>query len=428
MTGRTLKPILVIGDDMRIFLSVVRALGRAGKTVHAFPFDPGAPALSSHYIACIAATPKYEADPAGWRDALGRLLDTETFDLVIPCGDLAIITLHQGRERFSRQRLAIPAVDGMEIFFDKEETHRMCDDLGIPHVSWTRLAPSDTAENLIARFGLPLVLKPRRSFWDDSGRAHETVDVIERLQHLSQRLVEIPDRSRYLVESYFEGTGTGLSVLSRNGTILQAFQHRRLREGVGGCSSYRVSEAVDARLRQAVERICSRTRHTGVCMFEFRVNHETGRFILIEINARFWGSMPLPLALGLDFPNRLHELLVRDQTYPEQSYPAGIRSRNIMLDANNLVKRLRRDGFTGFGGWLADFAGFFLMPLHWLAGTEVTDSFAAGDMKPAFRELGDLLLWAAGAWTSGAQAKRGTSHDSENGPVIASGVSRGPLG
>ena len=58
-------------------------------------------------------------------------------------------------------------------------------------------------------------------------------------------LVSLTDRSRYLVESYFEGSGVGVSVLAHEGEILQIFQHRRLREGKGGNSSYRISETVN---------------------------------------------------------------------------------------------------------------------------------------------------------------------------------------
>lgn len=427
MAGQHSKPVLVIGDDMRIFLSVVRALGRAGKTVHALPFEPGAPALSSRYITRIAVAPGYEADPQGWQNALDRLLDTESFELVIPCGDPAIIALDRGRDRFSGQRLAIPAADAMQMFFDKEQTHGLCDDLGIPHVPWARLAPADTAESLIARFGLPLVLKPRRSFWGDTGRAREIVEIVDDRRHLEHCLATIPDRSRYLVEGYFEGSGTGVSVLSSNGTILQAFQHRRLREGRGGCSSYRISEAVNPGLRQAAERICFRTKHTGVCMFEIRVNRKTGKWVLIEINARFWGSLPLPLALGLDFPNRLHDLLVHGRSSDGEAYPAGIRSRNLLLDANNLLKRLRRDRLAGFGRWLADAAGFAAQPLRWLTGGEKIDSFAADDMVPALREIGSVLRRMTWVRNTEAEPKCSAPRRPMDGTEAVRNVSPRPL-
>ena len=41
------EKVLVLGDDMRIFLSIVRSLGRAGKEVHAVPLNWQSPALNS---------------------------------------------------------------------------------------------------------------------------------------------------------------------------------------------------------------------------------------------------------------------------------------------------------------------------------------------------------------------------------------------
>ena len=48
--------------------------------------------------------------------------------------------------------------------------------------------------------------------------------------------------------------------------------------------------------------------YTGVAMFEFKRN-DSGGWILLEVNARPWGSMPLPLSLGVDFPYRWYRLL-----------------------------------------------------------------------------------------------------------------------
>jgi predicted ATP-grasp superfamily ATP-dependent carboligase len=372
---------------MRIFLAVVRALGRSGKAVHAFPFSRHAPALKSKYIARTHRVPEYETDRAGWQRTLMELLRDERFDLVVPCSDPAIAVLDENRGRLTHQNLAIPGTEAMATLFDKEETHRLCETLGIPDAPSARLNAADTAPSLIARFGLPLVLKPRRSFWADRGRSREDVEIVATESELAALLAAIEDRSRYLVESYFEGVGVGVSVLARDGAVVQAFQHRRLREGMGGCSSYRVSEPVDADLRQACEAICGHTRLTGVCMFEFRRNRNTGAWILLETNARFWGSMPLPLALGLDFPSLLYDLTVLNRNDRERAYAAGVRSRNFMLDGYNLIKRLRQRPGTGAAAWLLDVADFALQPIRWMTGRERSDSFVADDLAPALWEF-----------------------------------------
>ncbi len=387
MLSDSRNPILVVGDDTRIFLSIVRALGRAGKVVNAFPFSPKAASLSSRYIKTIHQSPDYSENPLAWQNALFTLLQGQCFELVIPCADPAIMALDDFRNRLQNQKLAIPSSENISVFFDKEQTHQMCDELDVAHTAFKRLAETDTSDSLISRFGLPLVMKPRRSFWTDKLKAREDVVIAVSREEVRETLESIPDRSRFLVESYFTGDGTGVSILCRNGKVLQAFQHRRLREGWGGCSSYRISEKVNEELGKAVEKISARTDLTGVCMFEFRVNRSTGAWILVEVNARFWGSMQLPLAIGMDFPNWLHELMVHDRVPPTFHYADSVRSRNVLLDANNLLKQLIRQGRHGIFNWTLDVVDFCVQPLRWITGKEKPDTIDIDDPIPALKEF-----------------------------------------
>lgn len=378
--------VLVVGDDMRIFLSNVRAFGRAGKTVEAYPYGPS-PSLKSRFLSKVHAAPVFDADQQGWRDELMALLRRETFDIVVPCSDPAIIFLDSVRHLLPHQRLAIPARDAMDLFYDKEETHRLCESLGIPMAPSARLAAADTAAGLVAKFGLPLVLKPRRTFFAEKDQAREVVEIADTESGVRHVLGAISERSHYIIEGFFAGEGVGVSVLAKDGKILQAFQHRRLREGQGGASSFRVSEMVNAGLRAACAKVIDRANHTGVCMFEFRQNPYTGAWILIETNARFWGSMALPLALGLDYPNRLYDVMVDGLTPEEQPYRAGVMSRNLLLDGYNLLKRLRGINLANAGAWLRDAGDYAVQPLRWLRGTEYSDSFVLDDVKPALWEF-----------------------------------------
>ncbi len=378
--------MLVIGDDMRIFLSIARSFGRAGKIVEAFPYGPS-PALKSRYVAKIHGAPIFETDQDGWRGALLALLREKDFDIVVPCSDPAIIFLDSQRHLLAHQRLAIPDRDAMDVFYDKQETHVLCDELNIPMAPWGRLGPADTAEGLAARHGLPLVFKPRRTFFADKDHSREVVEIAESEAEAQIILAANSEHERYIVEGFFVGDGVGVSVLAHEGKILQSFQHRRLREGRGGPSSFRISESVNPGLLAACAKIAGRLKHTGVCMFEFRHNQNTGQWILIETNARFWGSMALPLRLGLDYPDMLYNLMLHGIKPEEKSYKSGYRSRNFMLDGFYLLKRLRTVNESSAAAWLCEAADFTLQPIRWLMGTEHSDSFALHDLKPALWEF-----------------------------------------
>ena len=386
MTDNNRERVLVFGDDMRIFLAVVRSLGRAGKEVHAAPFNWHAPALRSRYVRKVHYLPRYSDGAAAWRGSVLNLLQKERFDLIVPCCDRATLAFHNHREEFALYPIAIPNPKAMDLLFDKESTRRLCGDLGIPVVRGARLEPEDTAPGLASRFGLPLVVKPRRSYSLDRLLSSGKVWIADTEAELQAALACIRDPSSYLVETFFAGVGVGVSVLAHDGEIIQAFQHRRLREGRGGSSSYRISEPVNPELVDACQRICRHTRLNGVCMFEFRYDPGSGDWVLLETNARFWGSSPLPLSLGVDFPRFLYDLLVHGTEHPRAKYPAGVRSRNFMLDGLNLLGGLRRMRRGGVRAWLGDLGDFVIQPVRWVSGKERSDSFVKDDLGPAVWE------------------------------------------
>jgi len=384
--------VLVFGDDMRIFLTVVRSLGRAGHEVHAVPFNWLSSALKSRYIKSTHRIPRYSDGAEEWCRAVEELLSQNAFDLVIPCcDDRSILPFHIHRERFARHRIALPPGEAMNSLFDKADTRRLAIELQIPVVSGRVVSETDTAQSLVAEFGLPVVIKPRRSFWIDKLDTWGKVWIAESNQEVEIALRNVDDRSRYVVEAFFSGEGIGVSVLADDGQIKHAFQHRRLREGRGGCSSFRISEKLHPDLLEACKKFCERTRHTGVCMFEFRKNPLNSKWILIETNARFWGSSPLPVALGVNFPTFLYDLLVEGRNHEAIDYRVGVRSRNVVLDARNLIANLVANGIGNRASALRDIADFCLMPFYLMTGRERSDSIVLDDPLPAVQEILDIV-------------------------------------
>ena len=65
--------------------------------------------------------------------------------------------------------------------------------------------------------------------------------------------------------------------------------------------------------------------------------HKLADWILLEVNARPWGSMPLPVALGLDFPYWWYRLLVEKFEISPRAYRAGRYGRNLLPDLRYLL-------------------------------------------------------------------------------------------
>jgi protein-tyrosine-phosphatase len=126
--------------------------------------------------------------------------------------------------------------------------------------------------------------------------------------------------------------------------VRYAFQHRRLHEVplTGGGSSLRVSEAVRPALRAASEQLMRALGWHGVAMVEFKYAPATGEFRLMEINGRFWGSLPLAVAAGADFPVMLHELMTTGHVGEYPPAREGVVCRQLSRDLDWLEHVLRR--------------------------------------------------------------------------------------
>lgn len=389
--------VLIFGDDSRAFLAVVRSLGRHGLQVHACPFDYASAALRSRHIAATHRLPPYNLDPAAWVQALRALLDRHRFQLLIPCDDRSILPLHRHRVAWGETRVALPNDIAFAAFFDKQATRELAIGAGVPVAPGEALSQAADATALARRYGLPLVLKPRQSFALDQIATRRSVEILRTEAALRAALTALDEPERFLVEGFFEGHGVGVSVLAAEGAVLQAFQHHRVHEsGPTGGSTYRVSAPLDPELLTEVAALARASSLHGVAMFEFRKDMATQRAILLEVNARFWGSLPLAIAAGIDFPAQLYELLVHDRKPPRVEYRIGQYARSLGNDAYRLVRELGdrtvplpvRLGRAG--GEIATGLGRNLL------SRERLDSFAADDLRPWRAEWSEIGTWIAG--------------------------------
>lgn len=385
----TRRKVLVLGDDTRSFLAIARSLGRQGIEVHAAPANFSSFALRSRYIARTHFMPFWMGDGAEWRTAMDALLRAEQFELVIPCDETTLLPLQHHRAEFERlTRLAIPSDRAIQVLFDKHATRELARSLGVA-VSPGRLpAPGETAEAVFAELGSPVVVKPRRSYSVEKLHSRGKVRIVGQATDLADMLSGLnPDE--FVYETFRPGRGAGVSVLASGGRLLQVFEHHRVRE-TGAGSYYRVSAPVTPALEGAVATIVAALNYTGVAMFEFRLTDggagQAPGWVLLEVNARPWGSMPLPVALGVDFPFLWFQLLVDGVEAPRRHYSAGVFGRNLIPDFWSTVQELRRHprGITAAAG----LGALRMLELgRGMTGREVHDVLVPDDLTPGLLEM-----------------------------------------
>ena len=379
--------VLVLGDDMRSFLATVRSLGRKGIEVHVAPYDHSSPALQSRYIRRIHSLPFYLDGGEAWLSAMTTLLETEQFSVVIPCDERSLLPLlrHEAQLR-TVSALAIPDEQGMDLFFDKHRTRIVSQRLGIPVAHGRLVASDDTVRSIVDEVGLPFILKHRKSYsWPELYVRTKTAIILSE-EELADWLRDNPDRGdEILFEQMFPGIGVGVSVLAHQGKILQAFEHHRVRE-LDGSSYYRKSAPIDPSRLDAVSKLVADSSYTGIGMFEFKVDPTSSEWILLEVNARPWGSLPLPVAAGIDFPYRLYQLLAKGEETPAIDYQPELYGRNLVMDcwqARTVMQSLIRsplEMLKYLGEWCAEFR-------HYVLRREFHDGVVADDKRPGQVEI-----------------------------------------
>ncbi len=384
--------VLVLGDDTRSFLSVIRSLGRGGLDVHV-AWHQGGPPLRSRYISQAHDLPLPSSLDHAWKDALIELMVRERFDLIIPCSDPVLVPLQRNRADFEPHgRIYLLDDRSFEVFSDKLQTNELARSVGVRVPREVVVAGPGDTHSVTSVLHLPVVLKPPTSFDASKPDVKRMVRKAYTWDEFHTHLASMSQLGPVAVQENFIGEGVGVELLLDQGEPLLAFQHVRLHEPLhGGGSSYRKSVTLTPALFDASLKLMKALKYTGVAMVEFKVEPKTGDWVLIEVNCRFWGSLPLAVASGADFPLALVQFLVDGKREFPKSYRKGICSRNLNSDFTWQISNLRADRsdptlstrplLTVLGETISNVV---LLRERW-------DTLTLDDPRPGFAELAEVV-------------------------------------
>jgi len=278
--GRLTPAVLFTCAGQRV--DIVKAFARAGAKTVAIDLNPFAPAL-------YHADHRVLAPPIGAPDYLPRLIEIVTefgVGLIVPLTDLDMTLLAEHREELGAV-LLLPEVEVVERANDKYSTHLFLEEHGIG--SPTAWLPGKLQDEL----PFPVLVKPRRGF------GSRNIFLARDRRELDFYLARAPVPS--FVQALCAGEEFSIDVLcDLDGRCLNAIP-RTMIESKGGESikgmTVRDEELIELG-RHVAETIGVKGPATIQC---FRT--EPGRNEITDVNLRFGGAFPLPLAAGGDFPS-----------------------------------------------------------------------------------------------------------------------------
>ena len=328
--------VLVLDGDKLHALDIVRSLGQCGLTVSVGAPARDAIAGASRFAAARLVYPHPARDRDRFIEWLEQELRTGAYRLVMPVTDLTGIPISRELSRLQAYcPIATERFDTIQLVSDKRRTLALAARVGVPVPATMAVHREDEIDGCAALLTYPVVCKPMASsVWTPAGYLSPSVFYALDDQALRRSLPPRVRECPFLVQEFRRGAGMGVEVLARNGEILQAFQHQRLHELPlsGGASTYRMSVPLDPRLGEYTRRLIAEIGWTGVAMVEFKVDLATHEAVLMEINGRFWGSLPLSSRAGMSFAKDLHDMLTTGCTPPARRYAVGVRCRKLRDD------------------------------------------------------------------------------------------------
>ena len=355
-------PVLLMGG-----VSLVRALGLAGIPVVVASHDMGEPAFGSRYCVgrCLLPAPDQAQSAV---DAIVRIGDrlSAMYGRRVPLmygNDDYLALIHAHRERLERYFLLLlndnEVADALLV---KDRFQAFAESRGLPvprSLQWD----GGAADSLAEAVGPVLVKPSNKADWQESL-------LRKRLFHDGKALV-FPSgahaaaepnvavfREQLTFQDYVPGDDTCIwsfhGIADGEGEVLDSFIGRKLRTYPTrtGESSY-IELCHDQGLHVLGSEIAAKVPLKGIFKMDFKKDARTGRWNLLEINARFNLWHYLGAQNGVNLLGVAYDYLI-EGTRPakQRDYGTGYRWLSFELDVR-AFHELRARGELGLFRWLA---------------------------------------------------------------------------
>jgi len=324
-----MEKILILGGWNNASLSIAQSLGHRGYHIDIFTFSCKINKTKFSRYTKRTICRKFDNNVNYLVDLIVKVLENYNYDYVIPTNDMFSLLLARIKESHrGKEHLLVPDYNILVRAMDKQNTMQLASKNGFP------VPATYSSVDEVEQF--PVVIKSRFSLFIEKNKfkrgsmkvATSREEALSALQH-----IPYPMLMRKIT-----GTGWGIEVLFVDNRILAAFSHKRLREAnpiTGSYSSAAISIPLDHNALSRIEKMLGDLKWEGVAMFEFKGDY------FLEVNGRFWGSLPLAIQSGVDFPY-LYLLAVSQKLHnPYLAYKTGIKSRWLRADIAHLLRTLK---------------------------------------------------------------------------------------
>ncbi|TAL62899.1 MAG: carboxylate--amine ligase [Bacteroidetes bacterium] len=295
--------ILILDAANYNTLAIVRYMGiMKDIELHVVGYHRASLSFFSRYVSrkFVVTNPRTSEDTC-YKQLL-EILKGDKYDLLMPVGFQTHKICSSNRVEISKYAaMVIPGRESFELASSKFETYKLAERLGVPCPKSYYVSSYVQIKDLYVDF--PVVVKAPFELGRNMVAYVNSKQELEEKSLWIKKELGLEEVTQPIIQEYVEGDGYGFFAYYEEGICKNCFMHKRIREypATGGASV--CAEGIyDEQLMEHGKKILDHLKWNGVAMVEFKKDSKDGSYKLMEINPKFWGSLELALASGVNFP------------------------------------------------------------------------------------------------------------------------------
>jgi predicted ATP-grasp superfamily ATP-dependent carboligase len=326
--------VLLTDGDLKVTFPVLRTLAMKGIETGVAATHSRAMSFYSKYCKNKLLYPSPRENLTLFLNCFQKIVKKTDYDILFPIGEWTLVPVSENREKIiSHIKLPLPSKEAMRKTFDKSLTVKLAQEENVPIPKTFHIENLRDLKEVSKRIRYPAVIKSRRSWVWNRDKTNIWVSrprYVNSPQELVSTYKTMHSEFPYpIIQEYVPGLPYHVGVLcshSRLRAICCIKEHRTI-PVTGGYATLRETVELDQRMKEYALRLLRALNWHGVAEVEFKLDPRDSVPRFMEINGRFWGSLELAMAAGVDFPYLLYLLAVDGDVKPVLNYKVGIKRR-----------------------------------------------------------------------------------------------------
>lgn len=235
--------------------------------------------------------------------AIDDTLNRTNIDIVLPVDTktIRLLSAHKTAIKAKTALAPLPTVDAIDTAANKWLLAQWLQKHDIPCPTTLLYQPNQTFEQALKALRFPVLIKPTQQVGDVGigGRGIQIFDQPSALLTFCQANTTV----EYIVQPFIKGYDIDCSVLCQDGVIEAYTIQKGFMSGRGRFDPPAGIDLLhDTGVYAVVQQLVAKMNWTGIAHFDLRYDEEDQQVKVIEINARFWGSLSGSFYAGVNFP------------------------------------------------------------------------------------------------------------------------------